>query len=265
MTEQLPLPLGHRTALGREDFLVAPSNAEAVAWLDRWPDWPAPALVLHGPSGSGKSHLARVFAAHALAPVIDCDQGAFIDPPSLLDGVDAVVIDDADRLGDDVALFHLYNLAKERGCSILITCAQEPIEWVRLADLSSRLKAAPLVSIGAPDDAVMAALLIKMFADRQLKVGVEVIGYLLRHMERSHAAARLVVEAADHLSLARQRPVTVHLVRQVLGSVDDSYDPDDDIEDGAEAGPEVSADGSVDAQAGEETADNSPTGPVERT
>jgi DnaA regulatory inactivator Hda len=218
MTEQLPLPLGHRTALGREDFLVAPSNAEAVAWLDRWPDWPGPALLLAGPTGCGKSHLAQVFASRAGAPVLEIEPGAALDPPSVLEDVDAVVIDDADRTVDDITLFHLYNLAKERGASILLTCTQPPAMWVELPDLRSRLMAAPLVSIGAPDDAVMAALLIKMFSDRQIKVSVEVITYLLSHMERSHAAARLVVEAADQRSLARQRPITVPLLRDLLAS-----------------------------------------------
>ncbi len=219
MTEQLPLPLGHRTALGREDFLVAPSNAEAVAWLDRWPDWPGPALVLAGPTGCGKSHLAQVFASRTGAPVLAIEPGTALDPPSVLDGVNAVVIDDADRTVDDVTLFHLYNLAKERSASLLLTCSQPPAVWAALPDLRSRLMAAPLVSIGPPDDAVMAALLIKMFSDRQIKIGVEVISYLLSHMERSHAAARLVVEAADQRSLARQKPITVPLLRDLLASV----------------------------------------------
>jgi DnaA regulatory inactivator Hda len=224
MTEQMPLPLGHRTALGREDFLVAPSNEEAVAWLDRWPNWPAPALLLVGPSGSGKSHLAHVFASRAGAEVIDLQPGEVLDPPTVLDRVSALVIDDADRTVDDVTLFHLYNLAKERQASLLLTCSQPPSRWVELPDLRSRLMAAPLVSIGPPDDTVMGALLIKMFSDRQIKVSVEVISYLLRHMERSHAAARLVVEAADQRSLARQKPITVPLLRDLLASAEGPED-----------------------------------------
>lgn len=236
--QQIPLPLAHRPALEQEDFLVAPSNAEAVAWLDRWPDWPAPALILLGPSGSGKSHLAQVFAARSGAPVVTGELGLRFDPPALLTDANALVIDDADAGVDEVDLFHLYNLAKETGCSLLITCVSPPALWVRLPDLRSRLAAAPAVSIGAPDDAVMAAVLIKLFNDRQLKIGVEVVSYLLRHMERSHAAARLVVDAADHLSLVRQRPVTVPLVREILesarpktGSLLAGVDADDDDDD----------------------------------
>lgn len=218
---QLPLPLGHRAALGREDFLVAPANAEAVAWLDRWPDWPAPALVLHGPEGCGKSHLAQVFAAHAGARVIAGHPGIALDPPTLLDGVRAVVIDDADRTVEggmaEGALFHLYNAAKEAGCHLLLTARRPVPAWgLRLPDLASRLQAAPAVAIDPPDDAVMAAVLVKLFADRQLRIGTEVVAYLLRHMERSFGAASAVVEAADRLSLAERRPVTVPLARRIL-------------------------------------------------
>ena len=136
--QQIPLPLAHRPALEQEDFLVAPSNAEAVAWLDRWPDWPAPALILLGPSGSGKSHLAQVFAARSGAPVVTGELGLRFDPPALLTDANALVIDDADAGVDEVDLFHLYNLAKETGCSLLITCVSPPALWVRLPDLRSR-------------------------------------------------------------------------------------------------------------------------------
>jgi DnaA regulatory inactivator Hda len=213
---QLPLPLGHRPALGREDFLVAPANAEAVAWIDRWPDWPAPAVVLHGPPGCGKSHLAEVFAAVSGAVVLAGREAPAVDPPRLLAEAPAVVIDDADAGLDEAALFHLYNGAREAGRHLLLTARRAPGRWVALADLRSRLSACPAVAIGPPDDAVMAAVLIKLFADRQLKVGTEVITYLLRHMERSFAAAQGVVAEADGLSLAERRGVTVPLVRRVL-------------------------------------------------
>lgn len=222
---QLPLPLGHRPALEREDFLVAPANEEAVAWLDCWPDWPAPALVLHGPEGCGKTHLAQVFAAragaHGGARVVAGQPGVDLDPPALLAGVRAVIIDDADRVVEggyaEGTLFHLYNAAKESGSSLLLTARRPVAGWgVALPDLASRLQAAPAVEIGPPDDAVIAAVLIKLFADRQVRVGTEVVAYLLRHMERSFAAARAVVAAADRLSLAERRPVTVPLARRIL-------------------------------------------------
>ncbi len=212
---QLPLPLGHRPALGREDFLIAAGNAEAVAWLDRWPDWPAPALVLHGPSGCGKTHLAQVFAARSGARVETGAPGFAPDPPTLL-AAPAVVIDDTDAGLDETALFHLYNGAKESGVRLLLTAKGAPGRWAALPDLRSRLSACPAVAIGPPDDAVMAAVLVKLFADRQLKVGTEVITYLLRHMDRSFAAARRVVAEADRLSLAEHRGITVPLVKRTL-------------------------------------------------
>lgn len=222
---QLPLPLGHRAALGREDFLVAPGNQEAVAWLDRWPDWPAPAVVLHGPAGCGKSHLAQVFAASSGARVITGSPDLVLDPPAVLEGVRAVVIDDADRALEagvaEGSLFHLYNAAKEGGRHLLLTARRPVAAWgIRLPDLASRLNAAPAAAIGPPDDAVMAAVLIKMFSDRQLRIGTEVISYLLRHMERSFASARSLVEAADRLSLAERRNITIPLLRRLLGEPD---------------------------------------------
>lgn len=214
---QLPLPLGHRAALGREDFLIAPGNAEPVAWVDEWPDWPGPALILFGPKGCGKTHLAHVFAARAGAVVVAARPGLVLDPPALLASAQAIVVDDADCGVDQESLFHLYNAAKENGAHLLLTAQAPPARWpLTLPDLRSRLQAAPAVAFGPPDDAVMAAILIKLFADRQIKVGTEVIGYLLRHMERSHAAAIHLVEAADKVSLAEKRPVTVPLVRRLL-------------------------------------------------
>lgn len=212
---QLPLPLGHRPALGREDFLIAQANAEAVAWLDRWPDWPAPALVLHGPPGCGKTHLGQVFAAGAGARVVAGTPGLVLDPPSLLTAP-AVVVDDADAGLDEASLFHLYNGAKEAGTRLLLTAQAAPGRWVTLPDLRSRLSSCPAVAIGPPDDAVMAAVLVKLFADRQLKVGTEVITYLLRHMDRSFEAAQALVAEADRLSLAEQRAITVPLVKKAL-------------------------------------------------
>lgn len=213
---QLPLPLGHRPALGREDFLIAASNAEAVAWLDRWPDWPAPALVLHGPPGCGKSHLAQVFAAQAGAVVVTGAPGLRLDPPALLSAAPAVVVDDADASLDETSLFHLYNAAKDGGLRLLLTAKSPPGRWATLPDLRSRLSSCPAVSIGPPDDAVMAAVLVKLFADRQLKVGPEVVTYLLRHMDRSFAAAQALVAEADRLSLAEKRAITVPLVKRAL-------------------------------------------------
>jgi DnaA regulatory inactivator Hda len=224
MIGQLPLGLGHRVAQSAEDFLVAPCNAEAHAWLERWPDWPATALTVFGPEGSGKSHLARLFADRAGAAVMKLAELAVDDPPRLLEQAPAVVLEDADGAPfDQVALFHLYNLAKEGGAHLLLTARQPPSRWeLSLADLRSRLNSCPSVAIGAPDDQLLAALLVKLFADRQLRVPAEVVDYLQGRMERSFAAASAVVAALDAASLADRRPLTVPLARRVLEGLAES-------------------------------------------
>ncbi|MBY0431678.1 MAG: DNA replication protein, partial [Rhodospirillales bacterium] len=184
-----------------------------------WPDWPGPALVLHGPEGCGKTHLAHVFAARTGAVIIRATDLGLSDPPVLLENA-AVVVEDADTGVDERALFHLYNAAKEAGRKLLITAQTAPSRWgLRLPDLRSRLSAAQQTAILPPDDTLMTALLVKLFTDRQLRVGPEVISYLMGRMERSFHAARQVVAAADALALAERRQVTVPLLRKVLGDV----------------------------------------------
>ncbi len=213
---QLPLDLGHRPALGRTDFLVVPSNAAAVAWLDRWPQWPAPALALSGPPGSGKSHLAHVFAARAGAPIIEPSSLATERVPALLGGASAAVVDEAERAAE-APLLHLYNLLAERRGHLLIVSRAAPARWtIALADLRSRLVASPTVAVAAPDEALIGALLVKLFADRQLAVGEEVLAYLALHLERSFAAAQRAVAALDAAALAEHRRITVPLARRVL-------------------------------------------------
>lgn len=225
MTEnQLALDLGHRPALGRDDFLAAPCNAEAVAWLERWPDWPAHAFALFGPAGSGKSHLLAAFALHhggghaVTVKAADLTAGAV---PDLVARAQVVMVDDLDALVHEDALFHLWNLTKETGRWLLLAGRAAPArQKVRLPDLRSRLAATPAVGIGAPDEPLLAAVLIKQIADRQLRVGEDVVSYILGRMERSFAAARAVVEALDESSLAKRRPITVPLARAVLEGLD---------------------------------------------
>lgn len=194
---QLPLPLPHRPALGRDDFLVAPCNADAVAWLDRWPAWPSGGLVVHGPTGCGKTHLGSVWRARA-------------GPRDLL-------LDDADRPGDERALLHRLNFAREEGGSVLLLGRAPAARWpCALPDLRSRLLALPAVAVGPPDDALLAAVLAKLLADRQAAVGDDVIGFLVARMERSFAAAGRLAEALDRAALAGKRPITLPLARQVL-------------------------------------------------
>jgi chromosomal replication initiation ATPase DnaA len=214
---QLPLALGFREKFGREDFLPGPSNAAALALIERWPDWPARAVALIGPEGSGKSHLAAIWAraagarsiaGHAIAPATV--------PTALATG--ALVIEDL-REGacEDAALFHLLNLAREQGDFVLITARTPPSAWtVRLRDLASRLRAVPTVTLAAPDDALLRAVMVKLFADRQLAVDEGLIGYLVTRIERSFAAARAIVAELDREALRQRREVNRTLAAELL-------------------------------------------------
>lgn len=217
---QLVLNLEHRPALTGEDFLVADSNREAVAWLDRWPDWPSPALVLHGPAGCGKTHLVRMFLAQTHGRLFSGSDIAVQDIPDLLEDYPAYAIDDADAIvgsGRETTLFHLYNMVGEQGRHIVMTGRESPSRWpLRLADLRSRLRAAPAVGLGPPDEALIRAVVVKLFADRQLGINEDVLSYLLARMERSFDAARSTVARIDEEALRRHCRVTPQLVRDVL-------------------------------------------------
>ena len=219
---QLALEFPHRPAHGREDFLISPNNEEAVAWVDRWPDWPAPALTVYGPAGCGKTHLAQVWRARSGAEVLDAAGIAAGDARPLPEGAASCIVDV--KLGaaapngiDEAALLHLYNLVAEAGGHMLITSREAPARWnLALPDLASRLIAIPAVEIGPPDDALIGAVLVKLFHDRQLRVGEDVITFLLARMERSFAAVRAIVAALDRSALAAHRNITVPLARDVL-------------------------------------------------
>jgi chromosomal replication initiation ATPase DnaA len=216
MTAQFTFDFPHRPAFGADDFLVAPSNETAIAWLDRWPDWPGPALVLHGPPGCGKTHLAHVWQARSGAPSLDAAALTIATVPDLLGAATAVVVDGAERAAER-PLLHLANLVAERGGHLLLTAPEPPSRWrTVLPDLRSRLLAMPAIEVRPPDDALIGAVLLKLFADRQLTVGEDVVAFLIRHMERSFAAARRLVAAVDQAGLAEKRPITVPLVRAVL-------------------------------------------------
>lgn len=242
---QIALDFGQRPALGADDFLVADSNREVVAWLDRWPDWPAPALTIHGPAGSGKTHLAQVWRAQVAAgragggaagpaPMIAGAALAQALPEDLLAGACCCVVEDAHAAvaGDaarEQGLFHLYNRLAEAGGHMLLTGRTAPAGWpIGLPDLRSRLLAAPTAALSAPDDALISAVLVKLFADRQLRVGPGVVDFLLRRMERSFAGAGEIVAAIDAAALDRRRNITVPLVREVLagGALDRDEDHD---------------------------------------
>lgn len=221
---QLVLEFEHRTSLGGDDFLVAPCNGEAVGWLDRWQHWPGPALVIYGAAGCGKSHLAQVFLAASGGVRITPEMLLAGDPPTVLGDAPACLIEDAEQLviGENAdnyehALFHLYNWVHEEGRRMLLSASSPPSRWsIGLADLGSRLRAAAAVEIGAPDDALITAVMVKQFADRQLTIDGDVLTFVQARMERSFAFIRALVEATDKMALAEHRAITVPLMRRVL-------------------------------------------------
>jgi chromosomal replication initiation ATPase DnaA len=218
MPRQLVLELGHRTASGRDDFLVAPSNEAAVALVDAWPVWPGPTISLSGPQGSGKTHLAEVWRAMSGATRHDASMLETADVPAIV-AAGKIIIEDLGPLSDAAErhLFHLLNLVKEEGASLLLTSRDAPAHIaIRLPDLASRLRALPHAALGAPDDALLAGILVKLFDDRQLRVGEALISFLAARIERSVAVARDVVVALDRASLSGKRPITVPLAAQVL-------------------------------------------------
>ena len=214
---QLVLALDHAESFAREDFLSGTCNAAALAQIERWPDWSAQALAVVGPEGSGKSHLAGIWAANAGARFLAARALApTLVPTALATG--AVVIE---NLGpgqfDERALFHLLNLAREERAFVLLTARSAPAGWpIGLADLASRLKALPVAMLTAPDEALLRAVLVKLFADRQLVVDESLVGYLAKRIERSLAAARSVVAALDQEAMRQKRPLTRALAAEIL-------------------------------------------------
>jgi len=214
---QLVFDLAHRTAMGAEDFLVTPSNSEAVDAIDAWPNWPHHTLALVGPPASGKTHLASVWRTTSKATVKSIAALNINSVPEFL-SARAVVIEDVgeDRF-DESALFHLLNMAGEGKASVLLTSSHPPAHWaVKLPDLASRLRALPLAQLNPPDDVLLRAVLVKLLFDRQLLVDVTVIDYLIQRMERSIASAGHVVAALDQAALSRKVKINRRLAKEVL-------------------------------------------------
>jgi chromosomal replication initiation ATPase DnaA len=223
-TGQRALSLPVETRFGRADFLVSDSNRAAFEAIERWPNWPARALVLYGPSGSGKTHLAHLWCERSGATLIAGDAAALGEPEAL---PSVLAIDDAERAAER-SLLHLYNHALERGGSLLLTMPAPPAALpIALADLASRLRALPVAGIAPPDDALLAAVLVKHFADRQVRVTPEVFAYLVPRIERSFAAAASLTARLDQLGLETGRAVTIKLARDVLAETDQSRPPSD--------------------------------------
>lgn len=218
---QLPLDLAHDEAKSRDDLVVGPSNAQAVALVDNWPDWPAPIAVLAGPAGSGKSHLAEVWReasnAAALAPGRLGPEAAEAASrgPVLIDDVDAGLI-------DETGLFHLINAVRQADTALLMTARRFPAAWgVTLPDLASRLKAAATVEIHEPDDFLLAAVTTKLFADRQVEVEPHVVQFLVRRIERSLSSAIEAVARLDRAALERKTRITRALAAQVVEAMEE--------------------------------------------
>lgn len=220
MTRQLALTLPVREALGRADFFVSPANAVAVATVEDWRRWPQGKLVLVGPAGAGKSHLANIWASETGAMILQARDLAETSADALAIW-GRIVIEDADTLaGDDAAevtLFHLHNMIGAQGGLLLLTAQSAPNRWaLRLPDLASRMQATATATLAAPDDALLSAVLVKLFSDRQITVPPALIPWLVARIERSFAAARDIVERLDRHALAQGRPVSRTLAAELL-------------------------------------------------
>jgi chromosomal replication initiation ATPase DnaA len=223
---QLAFDLPRRTTLGRSDFLVSDSNAAAVGWIDRWPEWPSGAIALYGPPGCGKTHLLHLWCERASAVIAE---GSTLDEEEvarlIAESQHRLAIDNADRAAEH-ALLHLYNSCLECRGSLLFAARRPPALWsLQLGDLGSRLRAAFAVGIGLPDDALLGAVLIKHFADRQLRVAPKLISYLVKRMERSFTAAADIVARLDAVALRDGCALTVQLARKLLAESDNHAFP----------------------------------------
>lgn len=229
MARQLSFDLPAKTALGREDFFVSPANALAVAMISAT-SWPGNKLVLSGPAGSGKTHLAHVWAQETGGRIEQATALRYDDVPEL--SKTAIAVEDVPAIAGDMdqqrTLFHLHNLVLAEGNAMLMTGRMTPKFWeLPLADLQSRVEGAHHVALDPPDDALLGAVLAKLFLDRQLNPGPEVISYLVKHMDRSFEVAALVVEKLDQVALSEKREITRALAVRVLNDALDQATPDD--------------------------------------
>jgi chromosomal replication initiation ATPase DnaA len=220
LAQQLTLDLGHRPVLGREDFLVAESNAAAVALIDQWPHWPSYGAVISGLKGSGKSHLAEVWRTTTGASYLPSDNLS-VETLAFLGNAPRIIVENlVANAFDETALFHTLNYVRQNGGHILITAEHWPLSSVRLPDLISRLRALPAAVIEPPDDGLLRGVLVKLFADRQIPIDEQMIKYLLTRMPRSFEAARNIVAQIDAKALEAGVGVTRAFAGKVLADLD---------------------------------------------
>jgi chromosomal replication initiation ATPase DnaA len=214
---QLAFDLPGHEAMTREDFFVAPSNALALQTVDLWQHWPGRKQLIVGPEGAGKTHLVRIWSALSDAVILPAETLGTTDIASLSGR--AVAVENADRIGTaETQLFHLHNLVTTAG-ALLMTARTPPRDWgLTLPDLISRMQATPIAMLDGPDDALLSAVLVKLFADRQVAVPANLIPYLVSRMPRSIGAARGLVAALDAHALAAGRPITRALASEILGA-----------------------------------------------
>jgi chromosomal replication initiation ATPase DnaA len=214
---QLVMPFSASPSYHAADFIRGESNAEALRWVESWPNWPYSIILLHGPKGSGKTHLSHVFAVRAHATMIDVARVGSLPADHLLTGNHCWVLDNMDAATDAPALAQLINHVRARGDYLLMTATDAASQLLfALPDLRSRLLALPSAALGAPDDALLVGVLAKEFADRQLRIAPDVVHYAATYLERSYAAMQQFANAVDALSLARGRAITLPLVRELL-------------------------------------------------
>ena len=218
---QIHMPLDLPARHSRDSFVSAPCNARAQAMLDQ-PEWPAGKLVLSGPEGSGKTHLLQIWAAETGADLIEGNTLAQADVAALA-RTNAVAIDEAACVAQSseaqMSLFHLHNLLAEQGGRLLLAARMPVRDWgISLPDLASRLQASTHVTLAPPDDTLLAAVLTKLFADRQVRIPDNLIPFLLPRMERSLAGAQAIVGQLDAEALARKKPISRNLAADVMQS-----------------------------------------------
>lgn len=224
----MALNFSYRPSLGRDDFMVANCNLQAVTAIDLWPNWPYFAICIYGPAGCGKTHLANVFAQNVATithhpyriPFLKAENITKDLIQDLFNESPYIVVEDLQNLQNQEALFHLYNTYRDMGGNILFTADVAPARLnFSLPDLRSRMNIVPIYEIEAPDDNMLMALLLKLFGDRQITPSPELLEYLIKNMQRSFSYARKLVEEIDNISLARKRAISIATAKEAINTL----------------------------------------------